>query len=139
MKLTNGQISHAILNTMTAPKASKIFISPKGWIEVIWGKVIDQEEYLSVAQNMLNMITTIEDKGEKSLMLIDFSQLETITQDAAEFASKTTRDLGCKKIAGFGIKPQFKAILDTIKEKSTRADSIREFTTREPAEAWLLE
>lgn len=114
-------------------------MNPKDWVEVIWGKVIDEEVYTTVAKNMLDMVTAIEDKGEEPLMLIDFSHLETITPEAADVATKTTRDLGCKKIAGFGIKPQFKGILDVIKNNSTRADSISEFATREPAEAWLLE
>lgn len=117
--------------------SSKIFINDRGWIEVIWGKVIDRDEYISVAKHMLNMITSIVDNGEKPLMLIDFSSLETITNEAAAFATTATRDLGCKKIAGFGIKPQFKAILDTIKINSTKADSIREFESRSQAEAWL--
>lgn len=125
--------------SMNEPKDSKIFMSSKGWIEVLWGSVIDQEEYLSVARNMLSMVTAIEDRAEDPLMLIDFSRIETITPDAAVLATSATRDLGCKKIAGFGIKPPFKKILDTIKENSTKADSIREFETREPAEAWLLE
>jgi hypothetical protein len=124
---------------MNESETSKIFMNPKDWVEVIWGKVIDEEVYTTVAKNMLDMVTAIEDKGEEPLMLIDFSHLETITPEAADVATKTTRDLGCKKIAGFGIKPQFKGILDVIKNNSTRADSISEFATREPAEAWLLE
>lgn len=124
----------------TGKKGSRIFINPKGgWVEVIWGKVIDEPEYVAIARHMITLITKIEDKGEEALMLIDFSNLETITKEAAAFAAQATRDLGCKKIAGFGIKPQFKAILDLIKERSTKADTIREFASRPEAEAWLLE
>lgn len=124
----------------TGKQGSKVFISPKGgWVEVVWGKVIDEPEYVAIASGMITLITRIEDKGQEPLMLIDFSNLETITEEAADFAVQATKDLGCKKIAGFGIKPQFKAILDLIKERSTKADTIREFTARPEAEAWLLE
>lgn len=117
----------------------KIFINEKGWVELIWGKKIDMENYLRAAQKMLELLSELVDSGKPSLLLIDFSQLEEITQEAASVASKATRDLGCYKIAGFGIKPEFAAILDTIKRLSTKADSIREFNTREEAEKWILE
>lgn len=122
---------------MDAPINSKIFLNTRGWIEVIWNELIDSSEYVAVAKEMLRLVTLIEDKGQKPLMLIDFSQLTKITPDAASLASKATRDLGCKKIAGFGIKPEFKSILDTIKINSTKANSIREFSSRSEAEAWL--
>ncbi len=113
-------------------------MSPKGWIEVVWGPIIDEKEYGFIGQQMLSMVTTMEDQGKNPLMLIDFSRLELITPEAATMATSATRDLGCKKIAGFGIKPQFAGVLDTIKKNSTKADSIREFEGRASAEAWLL-
>ena len=116
---------------------SQVFINDKGWVEVIWGKRIDAETYLETAGKMLKFITQIEDQDQAPLMLIDFSQLEEITPEAAQLATNATRDLGCKKIAGFGIKPQFKAVLDTIKHLSTKEDTIGEFATRQEAEEWL--
>lgn len=118
---------------------SQVFINPKNCVEVKWGKLIDQEDYVNTAGKMLDMITTLEDQGHRPTMLIDFSQLEKITDEAATLASSATRDLGCEKIAGIGIKPQFKTILDTIKKLSTKEDTIREFETREAAEKWLEE
>lgn len=118
---------------------SEIFMSPQGWVEVRWGRLIDKEEYVDLAQRMIGLITSMEDEKGYSLMLIDFSRLEEITQEAAAFAAMATRDLGCRKIAGIGIKPQFKAILDLIKERSTKAETIQEFAGREEAEKWLLE
>lgn len=123
----------------TANGGSKIFMSQKGWIEVAWGPLIDEPEYVTIAKHMITLITSIQDKGQEPIMLIDFSRLEKITDEAAGFASRATKDLGCRKIAGFGIKPQFKAILDLIKERSTKADTIREFVARPEAEVWLLQ
>jgi hypothetical protein len=122
-----------------AKKKSEIFRNPKHWIEVKWGPVIDKEEYVDMATRMVDLITQMEDDLGYSQMLIDFSRLKKITQQAARFAASATRDLGCRKIAGFGIKPQFKAILDLIKERSKKADTIREFIARPEAEAWLAE
>ncbi len=117
---------------------SKIFDNPKGWLEVIWGATLDTDEYMTIAQHMLGMLMLMGDRGDDLVMLIDFSGLETITKNAATLATGATRDLGCRKIAGFGIKPEHQMILDTIKKGSTKADTIGEFATRAEAEAWLL-
>lgn len=81
-------------------KTSAILMNPKGWIEVIWGPIIDHEVYISVAQQMLTLVTAMEDQRQDPFMLIDFSQLERITPDAATLAASATRDLGCKKLQG---------------------------------------
>jgi hypothetical protein len=117
---------------------SEIFLNPKGWIEVVWGTLIDKEEYIDIGQRMYDLVTAMGDAGDPPLMLIDFSRMDDITAEAAAFAATATKDLGCDKIAGFGIKPQFKGALDVIKARSTKADTIREFDGREEAEAWLL-
>jgi hypothetical protein len=116
---------------------NQVFINPKGWVEVIWGKMIDKDGYVTAATEMMRRLTALGDEGKDLRLLIDFSGLEEVTSEAADYATLATRDLGCKKIAGFGIKPQFKSILDLIKERSTKADTIREFKTRQEAEEWL--
>lgn len=118
---------------------SEIFWNPKGWIEVRWGAVNDKVEYVDIATRLVGMITSMEDERGFSLLFIDFSRLERVTDEAASFAATATRDLGCRKIAGFGIKPQFQAILDLIKVRSKKAETIRDFASRPEAEAWLLE
>ncbi len=118
---------------------TEAFENPKGWLEVIWPKHLTLEEYMAAAQHLFNMLTRIEDQGGQPVILVDFSRMETITPDAAKVATGATKDMGAKKIAGVGIKPQFAAILDAIKKGSTRADTIRDFPTRAEAEAWLLE
>jgi hypothetical protein len=116
---------------------NQVFINPKGWVEVIWGKVIDKEGYVTAATEMMRRLMLLGDEHKDVRLLIDFSAMEKISPEAAQYATLATRDLGCKKIAGFGIKPEFKSILDLIKERSTKADTIREFQTRQEAEEWL--
>ena len=118
---------------------NQVFLNSKGWVEVFWGKRVDAKGYVSAATEMIRLLVLLGDEGKPLRLLIDFSALEETTAEAAQFASLATRDLGCDKIAGFAIKPKFKIILDTIKERSTKADTIREFQTRQEAERWLEE
>ncbi|MFS8130390.1 MAG: hypothetical protein ACMG57_00270 [Candidatus Dojkabacteria bacterium] len=118
---------------------NEVFINSKGWVEVIWGHSIDAVGYVEAAGKMLDLITKIEDSNEEPLMIIDFTKLKKVTQEVIGLASSATRDLGCKKIAGFGIKPEFKVLLDTIKKLSKKADTIREFNSRDESEVWLEE
>lgn len=124
---------------MHRPLTSEIVINAKGMIDVTWGPTIDSEEYLGIAGQMLSMILDQQDRGIEPLMIIDFSHMEDIAPDAALIAAQATKELECRKIAGFGIPTKFQGILDTIKIRSTRADSIRDFATREEAETWLLQ
>jgi hypothetical protein len=124
--------------TFTAPKGSVISFDERGWIDIVWGPLIDADEYMAIAAQMLAMVTAVEERQQRPIGVIDFSKLEDITAEAAALATKATRDLGFARIAGFGIKSQHRVILDTIKANSTKADTIRDFPDRVRAEAWLL-
>lgn len=117
---------------------STIGLNPKGWIEVVWGAALEADEYIRVGTQMIALIAQTEDRRKKPLMLIDFSKLRSMDEDVVLFGTAATRDLNCRKIAGFGIRPEVKPQLDTMKFGSMKAGIIEEFGTREEAEAWLL-
>jgi len=127
------------MQTFTAPGQSTIFINPKGWIDVAWGETIDKDEYVFIAQHMVNMEVLMGDQGKQPRMLIDFTNLRHITPDATKLAASATSGLASQKIAGFGIAPDFKGVLDSIKTNSKRTDVIREFASRAAAEEWLAQ
>lgn len=117
---------------------SVIFLNPKGWIEVQWGKSLGPKTYLAIGMEMISLVVQMEDSGRDPLMLIDFTKLKSMDPAVVPLGTNATRDLNCKKMAGFGIDPAIKPQLDSMKFDSLKADMIREFATREEAEAWLL-
>lgn len=117
---------------------SKIFLNPNGWIEANFGKTLNKTEYLQLATWLYDMSIKIGDEGRATQLLIDFSRLEEITPDTEKLAYPVTKALNFERMAGFGIHPGIKGSLDSVKIHSSKSDAIREFHSREEAEAWLL-
>jgi hypothetical protein len=115
----------------------KIFINPKGYIEVVYNGTISQEENRMVIEEIIKCISTLDDQGKKVKILMDNTNAKEMNPSSLDFSTLAMRDMEYDRIAGFGADDiNTESIMKIILSSEVR-DKVRLFKTRSEAEEWL--
>ena len=115
----------------------KFFLNPAGTIEIHIIGDVSVADMKHIGEELMTLITILEDKGEKANILVDLSEGGNTEALALKLSVIIAKDLSFHKIACYQTK--YTAVLEKIIQLSGQEHKLWMFNNRSEAEAWLTE